>query len=154
VVVDWLRCVVPTGKKIVLSTVARLTCTAATALHHHRSQTDPLPSSLRPQQQTIPTSSLKGTFILFSCYGYSVIGSCPCSIVFTGPSVERPFSHGALHQIVVYSRFTFRPTLRPPKNYSVRTSTSLMTPRTTSVSSSVPLSSLGRCACGGWGVSR
>lgn len=82
-----------------------------------------------------------------------VIGACPCSIVLHRPAVEGLFSLSprqdcCLHSIYVSSHKS------PTKNYSVRTSTSLMTPRTTSVSSSVPLSSLGRCACGGWGVSR
>lgn len=104
--------------------------------------------------KTIPTS-LKGIFILFSFYGYSLLALALVSIVTYRPPVKRPFfSHRALVRLLFTLDLRFVPHFAHPKNYSVRTSTSLMTPRTTSVSSSVPLSSLGRSACGGWGVSR
>ena len=91
-----LRCVVPTGQKSRVEwTVGRLYafhlhCTTAT---HSTSQPDrisalpclalPYLTSSRPQQQTIPTS-LRGTFILFSCYGYSLLVLALVPLYFTG----------------------------------------------------------------------
>jgi hypothetical protein len=90
--------------------------------------------------------------ILFFCYKYSLLVLALVILQLPGRS-RSPFRSEPSPDCCLHSILRFVPRTGH-QIYSVRTSASLMTPRTTSVSSSVPFSSLGRCACGGWGVSR
>lgn len=134
-----LRCVVPTGQKLVsqlhctvllllLSTAVgrllRLSSAPATATPPPPARQflclrlrlpTPTSSTARQQQQTLPTTSLKGTFILFSCSGYSLLVLALVPLYLPAACRKGPFFSLSPRQIVVYTRFTFRPTRRPPK---------------------------------------
>lgn len=121
-------CTVPNSYCSVRWSPLRLSsvCTPATCcnlLQLHSTTTTTTTKTESPAQRlplrghnnkTIPTS-LKGIFILFSFYGYSLLALALVSIVLTGRLSNGPFFSSCPRQIVVYSRFTFRPTLRPPQ---------------------------------------
>lgn len=101
----------PTGQKLVDCTVGRLStpfiCTVLHALHQSARQTESPPTS-STATTTNNTDVFERLIHSFLLLGVLVAGSCPCSIVLTGPLskalfLTEPSSDCCLHSIYVSS---------------------------------------------------